>query len=79
MARDFWIDESDPPYPAIRHISHPNFEERFCTVLSLTAARQQIKEKCRIERQHWLAVMHHQVDQGVDSIIREAIEARRTE
>lgn len=79
MARDFWIDESDPPYPAIRHRSHPSFEERFSDLMSLTTARQQIKEKCRVERQHWLAVMHHQIDQGAEAIIQEAVEARGTE
>lgn len=79
MARDYWIDSSDPPYPAIRHIKHPSFEEGHSVIMSLTEARQGIKEKCREERQHWLAVMHHQVNQSIESIIREAIDARRVE
>lgn len=79
MAKDFWIDSSDPPYPAIRHRSYPSFEPRFSEVLTLTEARQQIKETCREHRQHWLAVMHHQVDQSPEQIIKEALDARKVE
>jgi hypothetical protein len=44
--------------------------------MTLTEARREIKEQCRQHRQHWLAVMHHQVDQSPEAIIREAKEAR---
>jgi acetylornithine deacetylase/succinyl-diaminopimelate desuccinylase-like protein len=74
MAKDFWIDSSDPPYPAIRHRSYPTFDPRFNDAMTLTEARREIKEHCRSHRQHWLAVMHHQVDQTAEAIIEEALE-----
>jgi hypothetical protein len=76
MAKDFWIDSSDPPYPAIRHRSYPSFDPKFNDLMTLTEARREIKEQCRQHRQHWLAVMHHQVDQSSEAIIREATTAR---
>jgi hypothetical protein len=79
MAKDFWIDESDPPYPAIRHTSHGEFDSSHHKVMSLTEARREIKEQCRQHRQHWLAVMHHQVDQSPEAIIREAVESKEAE
>lgn len=79
MAKDFWIDSSDPPYPAIRHRAYPTFDAQYDEALTLPEARKQIKERCRTERQHWLAVMHHQVDQSPEDIIREALAAGKTE
>jgi hypothetical protein len=79
MAKEFWIDHSDPPYPAIRHRSHPQFEPQFTDLMTLIQARNEIKEQCRRERQHWLSVMHHQIDISGDRIIREAKEARETD
>lgn len=76
MAKDFWIDHSDPPYPMIRHRSHPKFEPQFTELITLTQARREIKEKCRVERQHWLAVLHHQTALSAQTIERDAQSAR---
>lgn len=75
MAKEFWIDHSDPPYPEIRHISHPGFDERFYTALSFAGARREIRETCREHRNHWLSVRHTQLSRGVEEIIAEAISA----
>jgi hypothetical protein len=79
MAKDFWVDSSDPPYPAIRHRSYPGFDSRYTEVMTLAKARREIKQLCRQHRQHWLAVMHYQSDRSPEAIIQEAIEAKRTE
>lgn len=68
MARDYWIDSTDPPFPAIRHKSHRNFDERWDELLTLTAARQQIKDTCRENRKHWLSVMENQLGQTAEEI-----------
>lgn len=79
MAKDFWIDQSDPPYPAIRHRSDLGFEPEYTEVMSFAEARKQLKIICREHRQYWLAVMNYQLQQTAEDIIREAVEARRTE
>lgn len=78
MAADYWIDESDPPYPQIRHRSHPDtntgyVKEEFFT---LRQAKEEIKKTCRSHRQHWLAVMHHQLEQTPEKLMAEAERAR---
>lgn len=77
MAKDFWVDYDDPPFPTIRHRSHPKFDPRFHDLVTLTTARAEIKEKCRVERQHWLAVMHRVTGLSGQTIERDAQEARR--
>lgn len=77
MANDFWVDQSDPPYPAIRHTSHSEFDSSHHEVVSLSTARRRIMEICRDHRNHWLAVMNHQVDQSREAIIKEATESKR--
>jgi hypothetical protein len=79
MAQDFWVDESDNPYPAIRHRSHPEFMGSHAEIMTLAQAQRRIKEICRSHRQHWLAVMHRQLDQTPKDIIQDAIYAGRTE
>lgn len=79
MAKDYWIDDSDPPFPQIRHRSHPDtnagyVKEEFFT---LNEAKREIKEQCRQHRQHWLAVMHRQVAQTSAQLVAEAEEARK--
>lgn len=78
-AKEFWVDHNDPPYPTIRHRSYPTFDPQYNDLVSLTQARHEIKEKCRQERQHWLAVMNHQLDISGDIIIQEAKQARETD
>ena len=77
MAKDFWVDYDDPPFPAIRHWSHPRFDPNYNDLVTLTQARKEIKEKCRQERQHWLAVMHRQVSLSGQTIERDAQAARK--
>lgn len=76
MAKDFWVDYDDPPFPAIRHRSHPRFDSRYTELVTLTQARREIKEKCRQERQHWLAVMNRQVSLSSQTIERDAQASR---
>ena len=76
MAKNYWIDHSDPPFPQIRHQSHPEFDDRFHELMALTQARAEIKIICRQHRQHWLAVMNYQLSQSPESIIQEAKQAR---
>lgn len=74
MAEEFWIDYSDPPFPAIRHKWHPSFDSRYHELMTLTKAREEIKERCRQERRHWLAVMKIQLSLNSTDIMNEATE-----
>lgn len=76
MANDYWVDHSDPPYPAIRHRSYLTFDPQYNELMSLSAARREIKEKCRSERQHWLAVQHTQLAQTPEVIEMDAKNSR---
>lgn len=77
MANDYWVDYSDPPYPAIRHRSHPLFDHKYNPLISLSAAKREIKEKCRVERQHWLSVMNRQISLTPEDIQQDAEETRK--
>lgn len=79
MAKDFWVDQSDPPFPQIQHRGHPNFEPEFCELMSLTEARRTVKETCRQHRNHWLAVMNHQVSRSANDIVKDALAAGKIE
>lgn len=76
MANEYWIDYSDPPYPTIRHRSHPLWDYKYNDLLSLTGAKREIKEKCRAERQHWLAVQHRQTSLTPEAILQDVEEAK---
>lgn len=79
MAGDFWIDQSDPPYPAIKHRLHPDFDKEVnVELMTLTRAKRELKAICRSHRQHWLAVMHYQTSRDLRAITAEAVEARNT-
>jgi hypothetical protein len=77
MVKEFWVDYDDAAFPVIRHRSHPNFSPEYTDLITLTAARAEIKERCRQERQHWLSVMHHQTDISGEKIIQEAKDAAK--
>jgi truncated hemoglobin YjbI len=47
--------------------------------MTLAQAQRRIKKICREHRQHWLAVMHRQLDQTPENIVKDAIYAGRTE
>ena len=56
MPSGWWVDWDDPPYPEIRPIeTAPEGTES----LTLKAAKTEIVQRAREERQHWLAIINH--------------------
>lgn len=68
--KEFWIDYSDPPYPGIRHKSHPGYDSRWTDLMTLTQCRREIKEHARQHRQHWLTIMKLQLGRSEEQIRR---------
>lgn len=69
MAKNFWIDWSDPAFPEIRPVtSYTPAEEE---LLTLREAKREIIQRARQDRQHWLAIINRTKELTVASIIRE--------